>query len=624
MGSLLAGAIGKMADQKVSELAGLAAASVDVDNDLLNIVDTSAGVDGSKKITVQALADVVIQTADSFIQSGIASANQASRTMAAKAGDILSLKDFKNTGGNNVVGDDSQDDTTGIQAAFDYMEANACTVFIPPGTYKITSGVTLSPSSAAKSNLFGLGAALGVKFKYYGTGGVAITIKDNGRYRLDNFSVEDAGTGVTGISLLSVGTGSSHGPALGENIYVTGFDEGVRIGNSSDNAASEINLGNVELNSCTDGIVMEGQNSLNLTIRGFNASSCTRALKLVGEGDDQRNTNCVTINGGSLSGNTTDFQMDRPGNLTVIGVRSEGSVAGHKFLSTGAASVGTTQVSPAMVHLISCFDQNSSGADQLLHWPGTYIVTGGKYENGFSCGGQTGAQANKSSLLIEGAVIQDNTPVARVAGITDIWRVRIRNSLGNNVNVADVNDDEEWTWNGSGTKTTLMAYDWINLDDALQIPRIQFPAAQSASSDANTLDDYEEGTFTPVVQGASTAGAQTYSVQSGRYTKIGRLVFYEVMIRMTAKDGTTAGNISIGGLPFTSNNSTPRGNVAIGMYANIDLNTAGGLYSLIGEIVGNTTKIDLYSVGDNVAAAAIGDAAIAATTEISVGGHYTV
>jgi hypothetical protein len=46
---------------------------------------------------------------------------------------------------------------------------------------------------------------------------------------------------------------------------------------------------------------------------------------------------------------------------------------------------------------------------------------------------------------------------------------------------------------------------------------ITFPATQSASSDANTLDDYEEGTWTPVVGGVTLTGA-------GRYTKIGRLV----------------------------------------------------------------------------------------------------
>jgi hypothetical protein len=79
---------------------------------------------------------------------------------------------------------------------------------------------------------------------------------------------------------------------------------------------------------------------------------------------------------------------------------------------------------------------------------------------------------------------------------------------------------------------------------------ITFPASQSASTDANTLDDYEEGTFTPVISGTSTAGTGTYSVQNGNYVKIGKIVQYQIYIILSAHTGT--GNIAIGGLPFTS------------------------------------------------------------------------
>jgi len=50
---------------------------------------------------------------------------------------------------------------------------------------------------------------------------------------------------------------------------------------------------------------------------------------------------------------------------------------------------------------------------------------------------------------------------------------------------------------------------------------VSFPASQSASTDANTLDDYEEGTFTPNL---TNNGTITYTAQYGRYTKIGRQV----------------------------------------------------------------------------------------------------
>jgi hypothetical protein len=74
---------------------------------------------------------------------------------------------------------------------------------------------------------------------------------------------------------------------------------------------------------------------------------------------------------------------------------------------------------------------------------------------------------------------------------------------------------------------------------------ITFPATQSASSDANTLDDYEEGSWTP-----SVGGNATYSTQIGTYTKIGNLVFIRGEMSITTR-GTGSAQ-SIGGLPFSA------------------------------------------------------------------------
>ena len=81
---------------------------------------------------------------------------------------------------------------------------------------------------------------------------------------------------------------------------------------------------------------------------------------------------------------------------------------------------------------------------------------------------------------------------------------------------------------------------------------ITFPASQSASSDANTLDDYEEGTWTPTISGSTSAGTGTYSVQVGRYTKICNRVWVDARISWSAHTGT--GNLYITGLTFASAN----------------------------------------------------------------------
>ena len=75
---------------------------------------------------------------------------------------------------------------------------------------------------------------------------------------------------------------------------------------------------------------------------------------------------------------------------------------------------------------------------------------------------------------------------------------------------------------------------------------IQFNGDTAAT---NALDDYEEGTFTPVIIGSTTTGTATYSSQNGKYTKVGNRVFWEIYIDWTG--GTGTGNLRVSGLPFT-------------------------------------------------------------------------
>ena len=76
----------------------------------------------------------------------------------------------------------------------------------------------------------------------------------------------------------------------------------------------------------------------------------------------------------------------------------------------------------------------------------------------------------------------------------------------------------------------------------------------SGTTTSEVLDDYEEGTWTPTIVGASTAGAGTYTAQEGYYTKVGNLVTFNAYIAWTAHTGT--GNTNFGGLPFTSKTIT--------------------------------------------------------------------
>ena len=89
----------------------------------------------------------------------------------------------------------------------------------------------------------------------------------------------------------------------------------------------------------------------------------------------------------------------------------------------------------------------------------------------------------------------------------------------------------------------------------------------SDTAAANALDDYEEGTFTPVFVNVN---APTYSSQVGRYTKIGNAVHCTVSIDVsTGLDTSDGSTVSIGGLPFTAVSSELATNGFLGRYINL-------------------------------------------------------
>lgn len=91
--------------------------------------------------------------------------------------------------------------------------------------------------------------------------------------------------------------------------------------------------------------------------------------------------------------------------------------------------------------------------------------------------------------------------------------------------------------------------------------QIKFPATQNDSADVNTLDDYEEGTFTPAF--SATGCTFSYAARSGRYVKIGRQVTIQARIALNTSGNTLAGNsLTLTGLPFAA--ETQAGNVASG------------------------------------------------------------
>jgi len=141
--------------------------------------------------------------------------------------------------------------------------------------------------------------------------------------------------------------------------------------------------------------------------------------------------------------------------------------------------------------------------------------------------------------------------------------------------------------------------------------QIKFPATQNASADANTLDDYEEGTFTP-----SLGGSATYTTQTGIYTKIGRSVYFQ--IRLTVNTIGTGSTTTISGLPFAA--SAVYGTCSIGYFDSLATN----VIALYGYVNPSASTIGFSMMNASGATVTNTPAIFGSGTDIILTGHYSV
>jgi hypothetical protein len=122
---------------------------------------------------------------------------------------------------------------------------------------------------------------------------------------------------------------------------------------------------------------------------------------------------------------------------------------------------------------------------------------------------------------------------------------------------------------------------------------VTFPATVSLSTNANTLDDYEEGTWTPTL-----GGTTTYYIQEGKYTKIGNRVFVtcQVQVNVIGTGSTT----TISGLPFTTQNQECAYPIKVGYWSGLNVSVIyiGGYSSPNGTTTIFTSKST--SSSDNI------------------------
>jgi hypothetical protein len=110
--------------------------------------------------------------------------------------------------------------------------------------------------------------------------------------------------------------------------------------------------------------------------------------------------------------------------------------------------------------------------------------------------------------------------------------------------------------------------------------QLKFPASQNASADPNTLDDYEEGTFTPTMTGTSPAGTAVNG--DGYYTKIGNYVWVQIRFDNIGSPSGGSGALLFTGFPFAKDTTkSSRSFSGIGLvFTNNGTSIAGQDWSL--------------------------------------------
>lgn len=153
---------------------------------------------------------------------------------------------------------------------------------------------------------------------------------------------------------------------------------------------------------------------------------------------------------------------------------------------------------------------------------------------------------------------------------------------------------------------------WAAVGSSLAAGQLAFPAAQNPSADPNTLDDYEEGVWTPGLTFGGAAVGLTYGANNGgRYTKLGRLVTATFLLQLSAK-GSSTGSAVLTGLPFASMVSPILGCMVSGW--------ANGMSAITGAIQGTVPSggqtVSLFGSGTG-ASSALTNLAFTNSTQLS-------
>ena len=376
--------------------------------------------------------------------------------------------------------------------------------------------------------------------------------------------------------------------AIANNAVTAGKTSGVAttINNNADNrvitGSGTANTLNGESQLTYNGTLKNSVAAENGTIAQFELSGQANnpALLIKADESDQQ----ITFRAGASTSTypSVAFNMGTVGDAVIIN-------------SSGKVNIGDTQMSS---NLLNIEDGTAAAIDFASHGTGgdtAYI--GVKKSTG---GGLTFGISNRDFIFKTGATYSNGTTfdsgLERMR-IDSSGKVGIGNSspsftldtrrasedalrLGNtsetghashNVKVAAGNTYyQNLKFNTSDVK--FETYNGSSLGERVRIRKTGGITFNGDSADANALDDYEEGTWTPVIQGTGSNNSKNYVTQTAHYTKVGRLVTVSYRIAWNNKSADS-GTAIISGLPFVINESTASGGAFVGNNLDFPANT---------------------------------------------------
>lgn len=154
----------------------------------------------------------------------------------------------------------------------------------------------------------------------------------------------------------------------------------------------------------------------------------------------------------------------------------------------------------------------------------------------------------------------------------------------------------------------------LDTSGLLTLPSSGLKVANLAVADATVLDHYQEGTFTPTIVGGTTEGAGVYTVQVGRWQRVGNRVHVRAQCVWTAHTG--AGELRLTALPFVAAGSNATGECLIHSGPTWVLGQVPAVFVSSGQAVARCITSASGAASGAVTIAATGDLTINLTYEV--------